>query len=138
MEIETLKTKSRFPNDKQSFGHLDGSSDLTDMIDNLKSSHSWKRGELISMILLNNPEKQILLTALHGKTEVKSFQSKVSITFQIIEGKVTFNTLDESVILNTSQLLTLSEKVNYSLTAIEDTVFLLTISNRSAKISTNN
>jgi quercetin dioxygenase-like cupin family protein len=94
----------------------------------MKHSHSWLKGELMSMILLNRPDKKILLTAMHVKTEINSFQSTDSITFQILEGKLKFHTRKETVILSKGQILTLIEKIEYCLTAMEETVFLLTIS----------
>lgn len=102
--------------------------DLTEMIDSMKLSSEWARGELISKILLNRSEKQVLLIALHQGTEVNSFQLKDSVTFQIIEGKLMFHCLKESVILNKDQVFKLDEKAEYSLTAMEETMFLLMIS----------
>ncbi len=72
---------------------------------------------------------QIVITALHNGTEIKSFQSGDSITFHIIEGNLAFHTQKESVILNEGQLFTLYKKVKYKLVSREDTVFLLTITN---------
>ena len=79
------------------------------------------------MTLLKSPEKQIVLTALHEGTEINSFQANDSITFQIIEGKLVFYANKESVTLEMGQMMTVQEKVKYSLTTWEDTVFLLTI-----------
>jgi hypothetical protein len=106
--------------------------DLPALIGKMKQSRSWVRGELNNMVLLNSPGKQILLTALHKKTEVESFQESDSISFQIIEGELKFNTSQESLLLKEGQLLTLSEKVKYSLTTDAGTVFLLTILNNSS------
>ena len=89
------------------------------------------------MILLKSPDKQIVLTALHEGTEINSFQSNDSITFQIIEGKLKFQTRKESVTLNKGQLLTLHENIKYSLTTSEETVFLLTIANSTLKQAEN-
>jgi hypothetical protein len=81
------------------------------------------------MILMNSDAKQIVLTTLEGGTEIKSFQSNYSITFQIIEGLLKFHTRKESVIIGKGQMLTLWEKIRYSLTTREETVFLLAIAN---------
>jgi hypothetical protein len=62
------------------------------------------------MILLNKPDKQVLLTALHERREVNSFQTNESVTYHIIEGELVFRTLAESLILKEGQLLTLHEK----------------------------
>lgn len=77
-----------------------------------------------------------MLTALHDGTEIQSFQSNDSITFQIIEGKLMFHTRKESVTLDKGQLLTLHENIKYSLTS-KETVLLLTIASGALQLSKN-
>ena len=103
--------------------------DLPDLIDEMKHKHSWEHGELNAKVLLQSKEKQIVLAALHAGTEINSFQSNESISFQIIEGKLMFHTVNESVLLGKDQLLTLHENIDYRLTTEEETVLLLTIAN---------
>jgi quercetin dioxygenase-like cupin family protein len=105
--------------------------DLSTLVAKMKNSYTWAQGELKAMILMKNPYKQIVLTVLHEGTEINSFQSNDSITFQIIEGKFKFHTRKESATLEKGQLLTLREHIKYKLTTTEDTVFLLTIANAS-------
>jgi quercetin dioxygenase-like cupin family protein len=111
---------------------------LPTLIYKLKQSHNWANGELNATILLKRPDKQVVLTALHKGTEISSFQSNGSITFQIIEGKLKFHTRKRSVILDKGQLLTLHENINYRLISREDTVFLLTIANGALSKSAEN
>jgi quercetin dioxygenase-like cupin family protein len=101
--------------------------DLPMLVKEIKKSKAFEKGELNSMTLLKSPEKQIVLTALHEGTEINSFQTNDSITFQIIEGKLVFYANKESVTLEMGQMMTVQDKVKYSLTTWEDTVFLLTI-----------
>jgi quercetin dioxygenase-like cupin family protein len=129
MEIETLNTKPSFRKDNRSLNPSLLTFDLPTLIENMKHSHTWAKGELNAMILLKSPHKQIVLTALHEGTEISSFQSNDSITFQIIEGKLKFHTRKESVTLDKGQLLTLHENIKYNLITREETVLLLTIAN---------
>jgi len=92
MEKEMLKTKPLLRMDNRSLNYSYHSFDLPTLIEKMKHSHTWAKGELNSMILLKSPAKQIVLTALHEGTEIISFQSNDSITFQIIEGKLMFHT----------------------------------------------
>ena len=124
MEIQTFNTIPAFTSDPVS----SVTENIPALIDTMKHSYTWLKGELNALILLNHPEKQIVLTALHGKTEIKSFQSDGSVTIQIIEGSLVFNTRKDSVLLNAGQLLTFNEKAKYSLVTLEESVFLLTIS----------
>jgi quercetin dioxygenase-like cupin family protein len=127
MEIETLRTKHPFRKENRSLNTSLLLFDLPTLIENMKHSHTWAKGELNSMILLKSPEKQIVLTIVPDRTEIKSFQSNGSINFQIIEGKLKFHTRKESVTLDKGQSLTLQGNIKYSLTTMMNTVFLLTI-----------
>jgi quercetin dioxygenase-like cupin family protein len=137
MEIETLKTKPPLRKNNRSLNATLLTFDLPTLIEKLKHSYTWAKGELNAMILLKRPDKQIVLTALHEETEIISFQSNDSITFQIIEGKLRFHTRKESITLDKGQLLTLHEKIKYSLTTWEETVLLLTIANRTFQPAEN-
>lgn len=101
--------------------------DLASLVEKMKHKQTSSDGELNATILLKSPNKQIVLTALHKGIVIDSFQVNDSITFQIIEGKLGLHARNESVTLNKGQLLTLHEKIKYSLTSKEDTVLLLTI-----------
>jgi quercetin dioxygenase-like cupin family protein len=129
MEIETLKTNPTLSKKNRLRIASLLTFDLPTLIKKMKHDHNWEKGELNAMILLKSHDKQIVLTALHEGTEINSFQSDDSITFQIIEGKIQFHTRNESVTIAKGQLLTLHENIKYSLTTDEETVFLLTIAN---------
>lgn len=115
----------------------DGSSairkDLPGLIRNMKLSHTWAKGDLNAMILIKDPERNVMLVALHEGTEIISYQSNDSISFQIIEGKMEFNTRKTSAAIGMGQVLTLNDKVKYRLTASEETVMLLSIAKDRAR-----
>ena len=133
MEKEKSKIKSSTRKDN---GIADASLltfDLPSLVEKMKHKHTRSKGELNAMILLKSPDKQIVLTALHEGTEIKSSPSNDSITFHIIEGKMKFQTKKESVNLEKGQLLTLHENIKYCLTIKEETVLLLTFANVNMK-----
>jgi quercetin dioxygenase-like cupin family protein len=137
MGKEMLKTESPLyidykPNNSSLFTF-----DLPALIGNMKKSHSWAKGELNAMILLRSPQKQVILTLMRSKTEVKSFQSNDSVTLRIIEGKLRFTTWKESITLVDGQVLILHENINYNLIAKEETVLLITIANNILQPSEN-
>jgi len=107
--------------------------DLPALIRNMKLSNAWQKGNLNSMVLLKNTEKNVMLVALHEGTEIVSYQSNDSITFQIIEGKMEFYTRKTSAAIGMGQVLTLNDKVKYRLTAGEETVLLLSIAKNRAR-----
>lgn len=107
--------------------------DLPGLIRNMKLSNVWARGDLNSMILIKNAESNVMLVALHKGTEIVSYQSNDSITFQIIEGKIEFHTRKTSAAIGMGQVLTLNDKVKYRLTTCEETVLLMSIAKDSAR-----
>jgi quercetin dioxygenase-like cupin family protein len=127
MKKESSQGQTLLPKENRPLNASFRTFDLPALINNMKHSQTWARGELNAMILLKSREKQIVLTALHEGTEINSFQANDSITFQIIEGQLKFHTRKESVTLEKGQLLTVHENIKYSLTSWQETVFLLTI-----------
>ena len=103
---------------------------LLDLIYNMKSSLVTSGKNLKSVILVNKSDIKILITALQDKTKITSFQSDDSITIQLLEGKLRLNTPKETVILNKGHFITITEKVKYQLTPLEETVFVLTIASQ--------
>jgi len=99
----------------------------------MKLSQTWANGDLNAMILIKDREKNVVLVALHEGTEIVSYQSNDSISFQIIEGKMEFTTRRTSTAIGMGQVLTLNDKVKYRLTASEETVMLLSIAKESAR-----
>jgi quercetin dioxygenase-like cupin family protein len=85
------------------------------------------KGELDSKILVNRPDKQIVLTTIHENTEINSFQSDDSVTLKVIGGKLKLHTRKESIILDKGQLHRLHKNMIYNLTTEEETMFLLII-----------
>ena len=81
---------------------------------------------LDSKVLLSQSDKKIVLTTVNTGTEIEFFQSMKSITVKIISGKVKVRSRNELLTLGKGQLLRLFENKCYQMTAIENTIFLLT------------
>ena len=107
---------------------------MPSIIDNMKHYYLGSDQDLNSRILFKSTDKNIVLTVAHRGTEIESFQSSDSVTFQILEGKLRLHTWKKSVMLNKGQHLTLNDKIKYSLTTAEDSTFLLTIANKTQKV----
>ncbi|HBS85999.1 MAG: hypothetical protein A2W91_08415 [Bacteroidetes bacterium GWF2_38_335] len=106
---------------------------LPELIEKMKADSKILKDELNAMILFKNRHTQIILAALQVGTEIKSFQQGNSITLQIIEGKLNFHANKKTVVLDKDQLLTLNEKIKYSIKTSERTILLFTIENCSMK-----
>jgi quercetin dioxygenase-like cupin family protein len=120
-EKSTLITESAMYNEKRSLN----SSDLSALIANLKNEETWEEGELKSAILLRSPAKKIILTVLHKGTEISSFQSDDSVTFQVIEGKLKFSYGNKTFNLSKGEIMIMKERVKYEIDSVEDSAFLM-------------
>jgi quercetin dioxygenase-like cupin family protein len=104
------------------------SSDLSALIANLKNEETWEEGELKSAILLRSPAKKIILTVLHKGTEISSFQSDDSVTFQVIEGKLKLSYANKIFTLNKGEIMIMKERVKYEIDSVEESAFLMILS----------
>jgi quercetin dioxygenase-like cupin family protein len=120
-EKSTFITESTMYKDKRSLN----SSDLATMITNLKNEHTWNEGELKSVILLRTPAKKIILTVLHKGTEISSYQSNDSVTFQVIEGKLKITYGNKTFIMRKGEILIMNEKLKYRIDSVIDSSFLM-------------
>jgi hypothetical protein len=127
MELETTKIKPTEWDDSGSLNPSLLSFDINSLVAAMKQSKTWTEGNLNSMVLFRSPGKQIVLSALHEDTEVILNNELDSVTITVIEGRIQFQTRDETVILNKDELLTVHDKMKYCLTTLETTAFLLTI-----------
>ncbi|MGG9970889.1 hypothetical protein ACQ33O_03750 [Ferruginibacter sp. SUN002] len=106
--------------------------DLQAIIAKLKQEDIWKMGERDSVTLMKSEYMRIVLIALHSQMEINFHQSGNVISIQLIEGEVIFETEAQSVILKEGSLLTLHEEMTHTLTAVKESVFLLTVALCSA------
>jgi hypothetical protein len=118
MQAETMKSRKSFIEGIKPYSNFLIPFDLPALINIIKRSQTWRKGELYNMVLMKSPRKQILLTAIQGGTEISYFPSKESVTIQIIEGSIKYCTREGSGDL---------ERIRYTLTSREETVFLLTV-----------
>jgi hypothetical protein len=137
MRIEILQTGIHLTNYLNSSDRKLPDYDLPSLIATMKRNISWGKGELNTLILLKNPDEQIILAAMHEGTEIESFQSNDSVSFQIIEGKLKFHIRKDSFTLEKDQLMTFKEHIKYRLTSEEETIFLLTVSDIIAEATNN-
>jgi len=101
------------------------------MIRNIKHSRTWITGNQNAMILLKRSGKEMVLAAFHEGTDIVSYQANDSITFQIIEGSLKFNSRKASATIAKGQVMTVNGNVKYRLTTSENTVLLMSVTKNS-------
>ena len=93
----------------------------------VKEESAWKDGKKNAITVFKTDRLRIVLIALHKGAEMARHTADGIISVQVLEGKLQFNTDQQSVQLDNGQMLALHERIPHSVLAIEDTVFLLTL-----------
>ena len=73
----------------------------------------------------------MVLAAFHEGTDIVSYQANDSITFQIIEGSLKFNSRKVSATIARGQVMTVNGNIRYRLTTSENTVLLMSVTKNS-------
>ena len=101
--------------------------DLNSVTARIKKEDDWQKDDHNAITLMKSEKMRIVLIAMHAGSEIKMHKSEGPISVHILEGKLKFKTEKESVILSKGELLTLHENISHSLSAIDETSFLLTL-----------
>ncbi|PVY39463.1 cupin domain-containing protein [Pontibacter virosus] len=102
--------------------------DLTTLAQVLKEEENWQKSGRGSRTVLKSETLRILLNVMQAGTEIKPHQAPGPISVQVMEGRIRFNTQEESMELAIGQMLTLPAHVRHSVEALEEATFLLTVS----------
>ena len=101
--------------------------DLPSFIKQIKEEEAWKNSDRNAITVFKTNGLRIVLVALHKDAEMKKHTANGILYFQVVEGHVQFNANEQSVELKTGQALTLHKEIPHSVSAKEETVFLLTL-----------
>jgi quercetin dioxygenase-like cupin family protein len=101
--------------------------DLLSFIEQIKQESSWKDNDRNAITVFKTNGMRIILIALHAGAEMKNHTADGIISVQVIHGRMKFNVDNRSVELDKGQMLALHKGIQHSLLALEETIFLLTL-----------
>ena len=101
--------------------------DLPLFIKRIKQESTWKDSDRNAVTVFKTNGMRLVLVALHAGAELKTHTVDGIISVQVIDGKMKFNADNRSVDLSTGQMLALHKGIPHSVLAIEETIFLLTL-----------
>ena len=101
--------------------------DLKKFIKQLKEEESWLNNKRNSITVFKSDSMRIVLIGLHMDSELPEHTADGMISVQALEGHIVFRAGGEEVKLVEGKMVTLHEKIPHSVTAIEDSIFLLTM-----------
>jgi len=101
--------------------------DMPSFIAQVKQESAWKDTDRNAITVFKTNGMRIVLIVLHAGAEMKTHIAEGIISVQVIEGKIKFNAENRSVELGEGQMLALHKGIPHSVLAVEETIFLLTL-----------
>ena len=101
--------------------------DLPAFVKQIEEEATWKKSYLNAITVFKTNSLRIVLIGLHEGAEMARHTADGTITVQVLEGQLQFNTERQSVELSEGQMLALHERIPHSILAIRGTIFLLTL-----------
>ena len=101
--------------------------DLFSFSKQIKEEQSWKDSDRNAITVFKTDGLRIVLIALHKDAEMKKHTADGIISVQVLEGQIQFTTSEQTVEISKGQMLTLHKGIPHSVLAMEETIFLLTL-----------
>ena len=92
-----------------------------------KQTQNWKSSDRYTIPLFKSESLRLVLLGLHEGAELKTHTAPGIITVQVLEGHITFRTVQHSSTLTAGQILLLPAGIPHSVQAQQDSFFLLTV-----------
>lgn len=100
---------------------------LRQELEELQQKKPWPSG-IQSKLLFKKHDFRCLLIAMEPSAIMKEHHADGTISVQVLQGRIRFNTQGKQHELAAGSLLGLGASIKHDITAIEDSAFLLTIS----------
>jgi quercetin dioxygenase-like cupin family protein len=101
--------------------------DLNKFITQIKKETTWAESDHNSITLFKSERLRIVLLGLHKNAELKTHAVNGTISVQVLQGKISFTTEQQTVVLEKGQMIALQPRIPHSVLAIKESFFLLTI-----------
>jgi quercetin dioxygenase-like cupin family protein len=100
--------------------------DLNREIEQLRSEGRWQSGHT-AKTLAKYPDLRLVLIVMKAGGRLEKHHAEGRISVQALDGRIRFNTAEQSVELAAGQMLTLERAISHDVEGIADSAFLLTI-----------
>ena len=101
--------------------------DLIDFIKTIKEEPAWKNKDRNAITVYKTNGLRMVLMAMRKDAVLARHTADGILSLQVLEGKINFTTDDKSVVLKEGQMIALHKGLPHSVTAIKESVFLLTL-----------
>jgi hypothetical protein len=102
-------------------------SDIPSLMEQLQDENAWKENDRNAITVFKSDKMRIVLVALHKDAKMRTDRPENIFSLQVLKGKVKVTTDLSSTEIEKEMILALHEQVQYSITALKKSIFLLTI-----------
>jgi hypothetical protein len=101
--------------------------DIPTFIKQIKKEKAWKDNDRNSITVFKSGSMRIVLVALHKHAEMTTERPENILSLHLLNGHLKVKADSRSTEVEESQLIALHEKIDYTITAVKKSVFLLTV-----------
>ncbi|MCO5238996.1 MAG: cupin domain-containing protein [Chitinophagaceae bacterium] len=101
--------------------------DIPGFVRQIKKEAAWENSDRNAITVYKTDGLRMVLVALHKDAVLAKHKAVGIITVQVWEGEIRFTTDEKSVILKQGEVLALHKGLHHSVTAVQESVFLLTL-----------
>jgi quercetin dioxygenase-like cupin family protein len=107
--------------------------DIGRFITQIKKEAAWDNSDRNAITVYKTDGLRMVLVALHEGAVMARHTAAGIISVQVLEGEINFTADEQSVILKKEQMIALHKGLPHRVTALKESVFLLTLTTSLAK-----
>jgi quercetin dioxygenase-like cupin family protein len=104
--------------------------DIPSYIKQLKNEKAWEEGDRNSITLFKSGGMRVVLVCMHKHTEMTTERPENILNIYVLDGRLQLDADKRSVEVDQEQLVALHENIQYKITAVKKSTFLLTVLDR--------
>lgn len=101
--------------------------DINQFMEQVRKEPAWQNSDHTAITIYKSDRMRIVLIGLHQGAVLPTHTANGIISVQVVEGHISFTATQQTAELTKGQMLALHEKIPHSVTAIEESFFLLTL-----------
>lgn len=102
--------------------------DIPGFVERIKSESAWETGDRNAITVFKTDGLRIVLVALHKGAVLSEHSAAGILSLHVLEGEIKFESQNKSVNLGRGQMVTLHKGLTHAVTAIVESVFILSLS----------
>lgn len=101
--------------------------DLNKFINKIKQETTWAETDHNSITIFKSASTTMVIIGMHKNAQLKEHKAAGNISVQVLHGEINFFAEQQTLSLGTGNMITLEANIPHSVTALEESFFLLTV-----------